>query len=263
MMHLKVLIMWKIFGMISLTTSFSSAYQNVFSVHQHSLPGNSASLIENPKRFGLGHEIFISTRRCSKIEMFSSPDPDKDENSPQSYDKFLERFLSPRLDDPGLPLADVLIAQVVGPFFQVLWLILNRAPSPTWVNPISITLFPTKGSLLAPTLIHGAGLASCWIAGALAARGFESDAFDVSNGKGYGVVIERLIKGGAFATGILILSTQLDLLFEYGRWILPGESDEVDVRLLSASVEVLNDIFFEAITLSSWRIYRASLTADR
>ena len=134
-----------------------------------------------------------------------------------------------------------------------------------------------RGSLLAPTLIHGAGLAVCWLAGALAARSFERDAFslllptednDDYDGAGklsigdtikqYDTVLIRLFQAGAFASGILIVSTQIDLLLEFQRYIQFGESEETDFRLLLASVEVINDIFFEALVLVSWRIIHAN-----
>jgi hypothetical protein len=98
--------------------------------------------------------------------------------------------------------------------------------------------------------------------GALAAKAYDSEAFNVSGGRGYGTVIKRILQAGAFATGILIFSTQLDLLFEFGRYVQVGESDETDLRLLSAAVELINDVFFEALVLGSWRLYRASLTAS-
>ena len=98
--------------------------------------------------------------------------------------------------------------------------------------------------------------------GALASKSFESDAFNISGGRGYGTVVSRIVQAGSFATGLLILSTQVDLFVEYGRYVQPGESEEIDVRLLSAIVELINDIVFEAAVLGSWRLYRASLTGD-
>mmetsp|Transcript_21288 Transcript_21288/g.32451 ORF Transcript_21288/g.32451 Transcript_21288/m.32451 type:complete len:294 (-) Transcript_21288:1014-1895(-) len=189
-------------------------------------------------------------------------------NDTDASSNILSRFTSPRIDDRGLPLADALVAQIVAPSFQILWLSLAGAPRPTWLAPIfsSGQLFATRGSLLAPTLIHGAGLASCWIAGALAGRAFETEAFDVSDevydGQGfrYGSVIGRTLQAGAFATGLLIMSTQCDLFLEYGRYVQPGESEEIDLRLLTALVELINDIFFEFAALFGWRIYRASVT---
>jgi len=99
--------------------------------------------------------------------------------------------------------------------------------------------------------------------GALAAKGYDSDAFNISGGRGYGTVITRIIQAGAFATGVLIFSTQVDLFLEFGRYVQPGESPEIDVRLLNAIVELINDVIFEAAVLSSWRLYRASLTGNR
>ncbi|KAL9181942.1 hypothetical protein ACHAXT_012285 [Thalassiosira profunda] len=188
-----------------------------------------------------------------------------------------QRFLSPRIDDPGLPLTDILLAQIVAPTFQIYWLALTRGPNPSWLLPISSYFgeapeLAPRGSLLAPALIHGAGLAVCWLAGALAARSFEAEAFRLKDVEGdgsklgiletigrYDTVLIRLIQAGAFASGILILSTQLDLLLEFGgRYIQYGESEETDLRLLVGTVEVINDIFWEALVLGSWRIIHAN-----
>jgi len=210
------------------------------------------------------HQINSSSR------LFDSPNVDPNFTDEEN-DAVSDRFLSPKIDDIGLPLADALVAQVVAPSFQILWISLARAPRPTWLSPIFAAdqLFPKRGSLLAPTLVHGAGLASCWIAGALASRNYEKEAFDISETDPddgifrYSVVVSRTLQAGAFATGLLILSTQIDLFAEFGRYVQPGESDEIDFRLLTAIVELINDIFFEAVTLIGWRVYRASLTAKR
>mmetsp|Transcript_28497 Transcript_28497/g.68586 ORF Transcript_28497/g.68586 Transcript_28497/m.68586 type:complete len:281 (-) Transcript_28497:112-954(-) len=189
-----------------------------------------------------------------------------------------QRFLSPRIDDPGLPLTDVLLAQIVAPTFQIYWIVLNHAPNPSWLVPIgsyfgeAAELAP-RGSLLAPTLIHGAGLAVCWLAGALAARMYEREAFTVKGGVGgeesfaggiggYNTILVRLVQAGAFASGILIFSTQLDVLLEFKRYIQYGESDETDLRLLVATVEVINDIFWEALVIGSWRIIHANFMSS-
>jgi len=177
-------------------------------------------------------------------------------------DGILPRFFAPRIDDIGLPIADAMVAQVVAPSFQILAISLTRTPIPTWLRPGTDILFPTRGSLLAPTLVHGAGLACCWVLGALAARAFEREAFDVSGGKGYGQPIVRTLKAGAFATGCLILATQIDLQNEFGGYVQFGYSDATDVRIAQALDDVLKDIFFEASTLFGWRMYRSSLTAE-
>merc|ERR1712032_490389 len=136
--------------------------------------------------------------------------------------------------------------------------------SPTWLQPLFPTaqLFTTRGSLVAPTLIHGAELTVCWLLASLAAKGFESEAFDVSENKGYGEVILRLFKAGAFAVGLLVLATQMDLFLEFGRYVQYGDAEESDLRILVATIEVINDCIFEGVALGSWRLYRASLTAD-
>ncbi|EJK67047.1 hypothetical protein THAOC_11966 [Thalassiosira oceanica] len=124
------------------------------------------------------------------------------------------------------------------------------------------------GSLLAPALIHGAGLAVCWLAGALAARSWEREAFTVGPAEGgegegvgllgrYGTVLSRLFQAGAFASGVLILSTQTDLLLEFGRYVQYGESDSTDLRLAVATVEVASDIFWEAVVIGTYQVRRA------
>lgn len=211
----------------------------------------SSKVIFTSRKIGNSHETTELTLRPS------ASDPNN--NGDEEGSSVTERFLSPRIDDRGLPIADALVAQIVAPSFQVFWLGVSQSPLPSWLR---LSLWAPRGSMVAPTLIHGAGLACCWVAGALAARGFESEAFNVSEGRGYGTVILRTIQAGAFATGVLILSTQIDLLLEFGRYVQWGESEETDRRLLVAAVEVINDIFFEAVTLTSWRLYRASKTAD-
>lgn len=184
-------------------------------------------------------------------------------NQDNSSDKLWSRFLSPRIDDPNLLLADAGMAQIVAPTLQVFWLGLNQAPPPSWLRPIGGSM--ARGSLLAPTLIHGAALAICWILGALAARSYESEAFTPSttehDGNNYTPILLRTIQAGCFSTGLLVLSTQLDLLAEFQRYVQPGESEEIDFRLLTALVEVINDVFFEAVTMISWRLFVARQNA--
>ena len=80
---------------------------------------------------------------------------------------------------------------------------------------------------------------------------------------GYAPILVGLAKAGAFAVGALVLATQFDLLLEYrGRYVMLGESDETDFRLLVAYVEVINDVFWEALAISSWRIVHAKFMSD-
>lgn len=205
---------------------------------------------------------FVSAPRASLLQaskaaplFLSDPNKNKNDNG------LLNRFTDPVIDDPGLPLADTLVAQIVAPSLQVFWLSLVHAPSPTWLRPIfDNTLWETRGTLVAPTLIHGAGLAFCWLAGALAAKAYQREAFDPTI-DGYGTVLLRIAQAGAFATGLLIFGTQLDLLMEFGRYVQPGESEEIDLRLLSAVVELLNDVIFEASCITSSRLLLAFMTA--
>jgi len=51
-------------------------------------------------------------------------------------DNVLRRFTAPRIDDPGLPLSDVLVAQVIAPSLQIAWLSAAHAPQPSWLKPV-------------------------------------------------------------------------------------------------------------------------------
>lgn len=168
----------------------------------------------------------------------------------------LDRFTNPRIDDPRLPLTEAGIAQVVAPTFQLFWLQSLHSPFPSWANPIyDYTFGSPRGAVLAPTLIHGAGLACCWLLGCLAAKGFESEAYEGELSQ----VLLSTIKAGAFACGVLIMGTQIDLYQEMGGYVQIGDSPETDVRIYRALVEIINDIFFEATTLLAWRAVRASI----
>jgi len=206
-------------------------------------------------------------RQYSIPHLFGSNKEDEEQSN-----TLLQRFTDPIIDDPGLPLTDILIAQIVAPTLQIYWIVANHAPTPSWLLPISSYFgsapeLAPRGSFLAPALIHGAGLAVCWMLGALASKSFERDAFTLKGSKRaslfdnigrYDNVIKSTVKAGAFASGVLIFSTQIDLLLEFGRYVQFGESEEIDLRLLVAAVEVINDIFFEAVVITSWRLIHAN-----
>jgi hypothetical protein len=180
------------------------------------------------------------------------------------------------------------VTQIIAPSLQILWISIQHAPQPTWVQPIFDTnlLYTTRGSYIVPTLIHGAALSSCWILGALAAKAYERKAispipilplpsqseqqlqkqkqfskFPPSKIKwDYSNVIAAIIKSGAFAVGLLLFASQLDILLEFKRYVQIGESEDIDFRLYLAIVEVINDVVFEAITITTWRLMLAYQT---
>ena len=68
-----------------------------------------------------------------------------------------------------------------------------------------------------------------------------------------------MARAGAFACGVLILATQIDLYQELGGYVQFGESVETDFRIYQAFSDIGRDIFFEAIVLFSWRSFRSKL----
>lgn len=172
-------------------------------------------------------------------------------------ESILDRFTSPKIDDPALPLTEAGIAQVVAPSLQLFWLASARSPFPSWTTPIYDLTFVPRGAVLAPTLIHGAGLACCWLLGCLAVKGYEQETFEGELPQ----VVLSTIKAGAFACGLLIMGTQIDLYQEMGGYVQFGDSPETDLRINLALIEIINDIFFEATTLLAWRILRSKVNA--
>jgi hypothetical protein len=177
------------------------------------------------------------------------------QQSTQMKENILDRFTSPKIEDPVLPLTEAGIAQIVAPTIQLFWLTSLRSPLPSWTTPLYDITFLPRGYLLAPTLIHGAGLACCWLLGSLAARGFEREAYEGD----LKTVLSSTARAGAFATGLLILGTQIDLYHDMGGYVQIGDSAETDLRIYRALVEIVNDVFFEAITLFSWRAFRSKV----
>ena len=265
-------------------------------------PGDDANDKEEESEDNMGNADNTGVVRPSG----GSDEYDDDDDSGKFWDGIFSRFTNPRIDDPALPLSDALVAQIIAPTMEIAWLSLNHAPSPTWLRPIStaqlssrVDLFASsspRGSLLAPALIHGAALAVCWLAGALAARAYERDALilltrdddtmDTNNihnnnrrnnpndgnvynnninqsNQPHGAVVARgapiaVLQAGAFATGLLILATQMDLFVEFGfQFIQYGDSPETDFRIVVAVIEVVNDVVFEAVTLFVWRMFLA------
>jgi hypothetical protein len=173
----------------------------------------------------------------------------------ENNDSILDRFTSPKIDDPWLPLNEAGVAQVVAPTLQLFWLVAAGSPYPSWASPLYDPTFAARGAILAPTLVHGAGLASCWLVGCVAAKAFEKEAYEGS----YGQVFVSTLKAGAFACGILVLGTQFQLYQDIG-FAQPGDSPETDVRIYRALVEVFNDISFEGVTMLSYRMIRCAIT---
>lgn len=181
----------------------------------------------------------------------------KNSNSPSAR-SILNRFSNPIIDDPAMPLTEAGLVQIVAPTLQLFWIVSLDSPYPSWAQPLVDTTFTSRGAFLAPTLIHGAGLACCWLLGCLAAKAYEKPNFRITAAGDYRPIVSSTIQAGAFACGLLIFATQVDLYQEFQGYVQVGESATTDARIYRALVEVINDIVFEFIVLLPWRIFRSN-----
>ena len=210
---------------------------------------SACSMMSPQSKFGVNAFVPQLSASSKSIRQSSFP------SSTRMNESVLDRFTSPKIDDPRLPLTEAGIAQIVAPSLQLFWLKSLNSPFPSWANPIYDFTFVPRGAVLAPTLIHGAGLACCWLLGCLAVKGYQQETFEAELPQ----VLLSTIKAGAFACGVLIMGTQIDLYLEMGGYVQLGDSPETDARIYRALVEIINDIFFEASTLLAWRALRASV----
>ena len=202
------------------------------------------------------HDDHAGVPLSTRLHGSNNDDTNDNSDDEQQDGGVLDRFLNPVIDDPALPLTEAGIAQIIAPTLQLVWLRLNMSPDPSWARPLYDYTFSPRGALLAPTLIHGAGLACCWLAGCVAARAYEKTAFEGTTGQ----VVVSTIRAGAFACGLLVFATQFDLYQDFGqKYVQWGDSPETDIRIYRALVEVINDIFFEFVVLLSWRLVRSKV----
>lgn len=161
--------------------------------------------------------------------------------------QLISRFLEPKIDDPGLVLADAQISGIILPGVITIGNI-AAGTRPSWLG--------YGNGILFPTVSHGSSLAICWLTGALAGQCYEKVAFSE-----YSATVSRTLQAGAFASGLLILGTQFRLATTgFAAPIDPNVIDANLVQQLRVAGELAVDIGVEAAGLLSWRLYRTYLT---
>jgi hypothetical protein len=196
--------------------------------------------------------LLLSQTSSSTLAFVTSLSHSRTISSTRIQESILNRFTDPKIEDPVLPLTETGLTQIVAPTLELFWLRLNNSPFPSWATPLYDYTFTPRGALLAPTLVHGAGLACAWLLGCLAAKAYEKEAFDGD----LPTVVSATLKAGAFAIGIWILGTQFDIYREMG-YVQAGDSPDGDLRIYRALVEGIDDAFFQSIVLVPWRIFRS------
>ena len=202
--------------------------------------------------------------------MCSRPPPEDDDSEPApppldveaeyeaglAFGKSLrDRFLRPRIDDPGLPYADALVC-ICGALFVASLGLVGGIPRPSWLFALLPPgVEPIRGlPYIVPAFSHGTGLAACWLLGALAASAFESDAYTGTLRE----ALARTWKAGAFATGVLLLGAQANAALQLlAMGVDPlAASREADRLTITTAFEVITDVLVQATGLTAFRIYR-------
>lgn len=167
------------------------------------------------------------------------------------------RFTAPIIDDPGLPYADSLVI-VCGTLLTSALGLKGIIPRPSWLTPftdLSALGLNLRGlPYILPAWSHASALVGCWLPGALAAAAFERAAYTGNLSE----AILRTWKAGAFATGLLILSTQVVLARSLQEAGIDqySPSPELDIALNRVVGELLSDVFVQFSGLTAFRIYR-------
>jgi len=167
-----------------------------------------------------------------------------------------KRFNSPVVDDRGLPIADALVCISATAFVATVLLALGL-PRPSWVVPAPWVPKWRSLPFVFPAIQHGSSLAVCWVLGALAGEAYESAAYNSTRRE----ALLRTVRSGAFATGLLIMATQLMTYITFktqGLPLFPGESIDGDFLLARIQTELMLDIFVQATALITWRQIRWS-----
>ena len=170
------------------------------------------------------------------------------------FGKYISRFSSPVVADAGLPYADALTCCSLTLLLAIGGL-RGFYPRPSWLEPLGNPGASLRGlPYILPALSHGAALAACWLLGALAAGAYEPEAF---NGR-WQEALGRTLRAGAFATGVLLLSTQFvtALNLEAAGIDQYTPSLALDMVLNQVAGEVASDVFVQALGLTGFRMFR-------
>lgn len=185
-------------------------------------------------------------------------DDDDDDSGDAGKTSLFARILTPRVDDLGLPIADSLVCVAANVVLATV-VLAGGLPRPSWL--VAATFVPRIRALpyVLPAVGHGLSLASCWVLGAFAAAAYRKEAYGATGASG---ALVSTLQAGAFATGILIASTQLHLYLTVGNGAVLDASfpsTTADMEVLQAAFDVAVDVTVQAAALLAWRQYRAQL----
>ena len=237
-------------GILAITSTSFAAWQQ---------PGMTALASQRAR----SSSVFLSEQQPSLPPPQNDEEPAESESSLEDDYKagvafgkdIISRFTSPVIDDPGLPYADSLVC-ICGSLFVSSVALKGLLPRPSWLVPfLPAGVEGIRGlPYIVPAWTHGAGLALCWTLGALAASAFERGAYMGTLPE----AIARCWKAGAFAVGVLLLSTQASTFVSLAsQGIDPlGPSPQADEMVLTNAFEIICDVAVQAAGLTAFRIFR-------
>lgn len=72
--------------------------------------------------------------------------------------------------------------------------------------------------------------------------------------------MKRVLSAGAFAAGLLVVTTQFTTSASVGFGVAFGDDPATDLVLLAATDDLIRDGLTEAVIMTAWRLYRTSMS---
>jgi len=81
------------------------------------------------------------------------------------------------------------------------------------------------------------------------------------NSKRYAETLKRVLSAGAFAAGLLVVTTQFTTSASLGFGVAFGDDPATDLILLAATDDLIRDGLTEAVVMTTWRFYRTTMSS--
>mmetsp|Transcript_45821 Transcript_45821/g.88183 ORF Transcript_45821/g.88183 Transcript_45821/m.88183 type:complete len:445 (+) Transcript_45821:51-1385(+) len=155
------------------------------------------------------------------------------------------------ITDVQLLLGDIIVSGVIVPNIIVAVFFQTHVYTPGWLD----FWRSDARDLSSATLAHGASLCLCWLSAAFIAGGYRAGAVNRQDLAG---TLKRTWVVGATATALLLMITALSSLLSVpdGQAVPEFENNR---RLLNSVLDLVLDIQFSALSLTTWRLVYSGL----